>query len=206
MEYNADILFWEAFVMSGTNRRVQFTRNALRGALLELIRQKPIKSITVTDLCSCADINRSTFYLHYKDVYDLLGEMENDLLAQMRGAFPPENEHALGMLPMIRVVYENRTLCLAIQGENGDPRFAERITRLSREAFVSRWRQTMPAREEHQILLIYSFVSAGAAAVLMQWLRDDCPESPEEVAELLRQFAESCFASFAPGKADKPKN
>ena len=64
----------------------------------------------------------------------------------------------------------------------------------------------MPAREEHQILLIYSFVSAGAAAVLMQWLRDDCPESPEEVAELLRQFAESCFASFAPGKADKHQN
>ena len=123
--------------MSGINRRVQFTRNALRGALLELLRHKPVKSITVTDLCACADINRSTFYLHYKDVYDLLGEMENDLLVQMQRAFHPENNSPHAMLPMIRVIYENRTLCLAILGENGDPRFAERVSRLSRKAFVT---------------------------------------------------------------------
>ena len=62
----------------------------------------------------------------------------------------------------------------------------------------------MPARDEHQILLIYSFVSAGAAAVLLQWLMDDCPESQEAIAALLHQFAESCFASFALGQADAP--
>lgn len=191
--------------MSGTNRRVQFTLNALRGALLELIRQKPIKSITVTDLCACADINRSTFYLHYKDVYDLLGEMENDLLAQMQLAFHPDNNSPHTMLPMIHVIYENRALCLAILGENGDPRFAERVSHLSRKAFITHWQQTMPARDEHQILLIYSFVSAGAAAVLLQWLVDDCRETQEEIADLLHQFAESCFTSFAPDQASRHK-
>ena len=47
------------------NRRVQFTKTALRDAMLELISEKPLTSITVKDVCARADINRSTFYLHY---------------------------------------------------------------------------------------------------------------------------------------------
>ena len=65
--------------MSGkpVNRRVQFTKNALREAMIELITEKPLTSITVKDVCARADINRSTFYLHYKDVDSLLVEVED---------------------------------------------------------------------------------------------------------------------------------
>ena len=45
------------------NRRVRFTRSALREAFIDLLIEKPILSITVKDICARADINRSTFYL-----------------------------------------------------------------------------------------------------------------------------------------------
>ena len=54
------------------NRRVRFTRSALREALIDLILEKPLVSITVKDICARADINRSTFYLHFKDVTAIL--------------------------------------------------------------------------------------------------------------------------------------
>ena len=54
------------------NRRVRFTRSALREALIDLILEKPLVSITGKDICARADINRSTFYLHFKDVTDIL--------------------------------------------------------------------------------------------------------------------------------------
>ena len=44
------------------NRRVQYTRTALREALIDLICEEPLASISVTDICARADINRSTFY------------------------------------------------------------------------------------------------------------------------------------------------
>lgn len=66
------------------NRRVQYTRTALREALIDLICEKPLASISVTDICARADINRSTFYLHYQGVHELLGEIENQLLRKSK--------------------------------------------------------------------------------------------------------------------------
>ena len=61
------------------NRRVRFTRSALREALIDLILEKPLVSITVKDICARADINRSTFYLHFKDVTDILRTTEDEI-------------------------------------------------------------------------------------------------------------------------------
>ena len=60
--------------MHGTtiDRRVKKTKKQLRLALMHLMTQKSAKSISVRELAEQADINRSTFYIHYKDVNDLL--------------------------------------------------------------------------------------------------------------------------------------
>ena len=47
------------------NRRSQYTRTALRRALLGLMLEKPVNRITVKELCAAADINRGTLYAHY---------------------------------------------------------------------------------------------------------------------------------------------
>ena len=65
------------------NRRVRFTRSALREALIDLILEKPLVSITVKDICARADINRSTFYLHFKDVTDILRTTEDEIIEHM---------------------------------------------------------------------------------------------------------------------------
>ena len=66
-----------------TNRRVQQTKTALREALIDLTGEKPLADITVTDLCARADINRSTFYLHYQGVHALLSEIEEQIIARI---------------------------------------------------------------------------------------------------------------------------
>ena len=54
------------------DRRVRKTRKQLRECLISLLKQKKVQDITVRELTDMADLNRGTFYLHYKDVYDLL--------------------------------------------------------------------------------------------------------------------------------------
>ncbi|PKK40717.1 hypothetical protein ABB02_00050 [Clostridiaceae bacterium JG1575] len=66
--------------------RKRKTRAAIRAAFLELIAEKNVARITVTELSERAAINKSTFYLHYRDLLDLLEELEEELILQIVGA------------------------------------------------------------------------------------------------------------------------
>ena len=61
------------------DRRVRKTKRQLRLALMKLMAEKSVKDISVRELAAIADINRGTFYIHYKDVYDLLSSLEDEL-------------------------------------------------------------------------------------------------------------------------------
>ena len=67
-----------------TDRRVKYTKTALREALVTLMQDRHISQITVKALCDLADVNRSTFYAHYTDPYDLLGQVEAEVLENLR--------------------------------------------------------------------------------------------------------------------------
>ena len=65
--------------MNKKDLRVVKTQNALYNTLLELMKEKSFEEIKVSDICSHALINRSTFYAHYNDKYELLADAINDL-------------------------------------------------------------------------------------------------------------------------------
>ena len=88
------------------DRRVRKTRAQMRAGLAYLMKTKSIKEITVKDLVEAADINRSTFYLHYTDIYTMLETIENDLICQVQTAIDPEQNagEGLGIAPIGHVV------------------------------------------------------------------------------------------------------
>ena len=53
------------------NLRIKYTKMFLKNAILELLKEKPLNKITIQELCDKAEVNRSTFYAHYLDIYDL---------------------------------------------------------------------------------------------------------------------------------------
>ena len=59
--------------------RIVKTRKALFDALLELMKEKTFEEIKVSDICNLALVNRSTFYAHFDDKYDLLANCLDDL-------------------------------------------------------------------------------------------------------------------------------
>ena len=65
------------------DRRVRRTRKQLQAALAALTREKDLKDITVRELTELADVNRGTFYSHYKDLYDMQEQMEQELFQQL---------------------------------------------------------------------------------------------------------------------------
>lgn len=62
------------------DRRVRRTQQAIKGAFLELLGEKPMDRITITELAQAADINRKTFYAHYENVQAVMASVENDIV------------------------------------------------------------------------------------------------------------------------------
>ncbi|EOR28221.1 transcriptional regulator [Clostridium sartagoforme AAU1] len=65
------------------NRRAMLTKKILENKLIELLKEKRIEQISISKLCENAGINRSTFYKHYMNQYDLLNNIEKKVLDKM---------------------------------------------------------------------------------------------------------------------------
>ena len=66
------------------DRRIRKTENQLRAGLAKLMKEKNIREITVKELVEEVDINRSTFYLHYTDIYNMMSTIEEELMEDFR--------------------------------------------------------------------------------------------------------------------------
>ena len=80
------------------DRRIRRTKRLLIQALTKLMQQKQVNEITVKELTDLADINRGTFYLYYKDIFDMLEKIENELFGKLEGIRSAErrNRRAAG--------------------------------------------------------------------------------------------------------------
>ena len=65
------------------DRRIRKTINAIQTAFAKLLSSKSIRKITIKELCEEADINKSTFYLHYKDIYDCADCFTDDIIEKI---------------------------------------------------------------------------------------------------------------------------
>lgn len=179
------------------SRRVRYTRRALRDSLIDLVGEKPLACITVTDICARADINRSTFYLHYQGVHELLGEIEDHIIARLKEqlAQTPSVETLnvlVNFLKHIKRSPREIRLLYTLVGEGGDPHFVRRLQELTYDAFQRGWAHRMPAASESHKRLTFSFIVPGVISVLSAWVHDDMPDiSAEEVIALLESIIEN---------------
>ena len=158
------------------NRKTQYTKTVIREAFLSLLREKPVEKITVTQLCAKADINRSTFYAHYLDVYDLKEKLEQGFFEEISALFQVKQWDNF-MLEMMRALQKNSDFCQSLFGKYGNREFMYQC--------VNSWLDmSQPERKEkeHWRLL---FVTSGAAAVTGSWIQGGMKESPEEISHIL---------------------
>ena len=114
------------------DRRVKKTKKQLRLALMHLMTQKSAKSISVRELAEQADINRSTFYIHYKDVNDLLLHLEDEMaerLSELCRRHDPKDSMTGGypfLTDLYAFIQENADLCKVLLGGVSVPAMSRR--------------------------------------------------------------------------------
>ena len=171
------------------DRRVRRTRALLEQGLVRLLEEKPLRAITVRELTDLVDINRGTFYLYYRDIYDMVDKLEADYYARFNevlgrhGGKPMDQRLHLVLSEMFSFMEENKQLIRVLLGEHGDMDFLQKISldlkERCREDLSSAVRISA-AEFEYR----YSFASMGILGILRNWLADDCRAPARKMAAL----------------------
>jgi AcrR family transcriptional regulator len=186
-----------------TDRRVKYTKQALRDSLIALLQKKPIEKVSIKEICEAADINRSTFYAHYTDQYDLLSQIERELLRDLNAYLDSYNfkeleaESFQTMNHIFEYIVENAELCGIILGENGDLAFQKEIMTIVQRQCMREWRGKNAVDEG---LLEYAmiFIVNGSIGVVQKWLQTDMRASTREMAEFVLSFSYRGLAALLP--------
>ena len=175
------------------DHRTRVTKMLIRRAFLELLRQKPLAAISVKELCELAGIHRGTFYTHYEDTYDLLHQLEEEMLTDFQAALAPLLEAepfdpVKVNIGIFRCLQENSDLCTVTLGDYGDKRFARRLLSLGREKCMEAYLRYFHGATPRQVEYYYAFVSEGCIGLLRKWLDDGMRESAEEIAHIAEEI------------------
>lgn len=189
------------------DRRVIKTRRQLKKGLAALMKEKSVNQITVKELVEEVDINRSTFYLHFKDIQDLLREIEENMEAQIKRAIEEhpivsDNENAFYFIEdMFRVLDEGREISKALIGPNGDMGFIHRIERIIKENSRGTLEKMFPGKKE-DLKYFYAFCLSGCLGLVKVWLNEGEEKSPEEMAQMTFNMIANAKDAFCQTASD----
>ena len=176
--------------MRQSDQRVRITKMLIRRAFMELLRKKPIQSISIKELCEAAGINRGTFYSHYTDIFDLMEKIETEMMEDFQKALKPLLDLDARELTSLKItteifkcLKENADICTVTLGPYGDKSFASRLINIGREKCMESYLKHFTGATPKQVEYYYAFVSAGCIGLLEKWMAEGMITSAEEIAE-----------------------
>ncbi len=175
--------------MTKENQRVAISKRLLKDAVLRLLNKKHIDSISISELCQEAEINRTTFYRHYQTPHDVLMEIELDYMNEfyevpiLAKSSKDMQEHAVRMCAHL---YEDRELVKLFIRNNTDNDVRLLFQNFTDDFLASR-SVYYKGREvsASALRLMTTFIAYGIYSMVCQWLIEEIPMEAGEVAELI---------------------
>ncbi len=156
--------------MQKPDARKRYTRQMIQKAFLSLLQKKPVNRITVKELCELAQLNRATFYAHYKDCFDLMESIENDLLLAFETALQGVNP--LDAEALIKALYavadQNKEVCKTLVFGKTDARVIRQLIQRAKASSINHWKTSMPLATDAELEMLYTHLSNGLIHVVVE--------------------------------------
>jgi AcrR family transcriptional regulator len=178
--------------------RVRRTRKLLTQALIEGTVEKGFAALTVRDITERAMVNRSTFYRHYLDKYDLLEQHLNEIYDVIEeggiiGEGRPEgiiDEEIIGLFKQIQQFPDFYRVMLSAQA---DAFLSQRFRQQTQQRYLAYFHQTFPEAasdpDTPPLDLSFTTIASAGCSALAWWLEQERPFPPEQFAHWLRQLS-----------------
>ena len=161
------------------NKRRRESQKKMETAFVRLLQEKELQQITVTDICKAAEVNRTTFYANYQDIFALAEAVKKQLEEEILSLYQEETaarRSSHDFLPLFTHIRDNQlfyksyfTLCT-----DGQLSAFGYDTEAAEKRFGSQY-----------IDYHIEFFGNGLNAVIKKWLRGGCQETPEEINSIL---------------------
>ena len=184
-----------------TDLRVKKTLLAIGSAFLDLLDEKPFEKIQINDIAERAMINRGTFYLHYRDKYDLLDKTQDYLIREIsrladeltREEILDAQHHGKPMphvLQLVEYVHAHPGLFRLLADQQMDTSFYRKCV----ECASVKIEDLFPELRHNRIQARYgqSILTAIFKSVINQWIFDGMEETKESIALLITNAAYQC--------------
>ncbi|MDY2845357.1 MAG: TetR/AcrR family transcriptional regulator [Eubacteriales bacterium] len=179
------------------------SRRMIREAYMELLKEKDLSKITVTDIIKRADLNRATFYAHYPDVRGVTEEIENEIIEKMLEVLKEfqftsffRNPAPL-LLKISRYLEEDTDFYRILVRANGSEIFMEKLKKVFSDHMLNDSDIPESMRQSKMVELRVCYFAGGIVNLYKQWFRGDlnCTlnDIALEVSKLLQLEAKEIF-------------
>lgn len=176
--------------MAKTDLRIIKTKKAIRAAFTELMSQKPIDEITVSDVAEEALINRKTFYAHYDGVHEIVAEMEDEIIASLQSLLTGKSfEDILGnpydlFRDVMRIINKDIDVYGRLMTTSGNSNLVHKMIQMIRSQVCSAYEDKAPMDKQTLDMIVY-FMLCGMLAVFAEWYNTGRKQSIEELSDKL---------------------
>lgn len=184
-----------------TDHRVRLTKQIIKDSLVTLMQEYPVSKLSVKMLCEMAGINRSTFYAHYTDIYDLLNQVQDEIIFQIsehisERAFSEQTPlTVISLNQILEYAKDNSRLLKVLLSENGDFAFQKNIMLLAQEKIIHELRN-MRHIDQSTSEYLQNYTVSGVLSVIRRWLQFDMEESTQEMADLCAKLLYKGLSGF----------
>lgn len=178
------------------NRKRQYSRMVIEEAFLNELRNKPLEKISIVDICKQANVNRSTFYSNYQDVYDLMDQISerffeslfHKCIAELGEPNPNGKENSIRFIERaLTATLEQRDLCQLLIGSTHEAAFIQKLLNTLLEWSAERY-AVYSGVDTERFLLENTMMLGGTLVLWQRWIEGEFQESPGYLAAIMDSF------------------
>lgn len=181
------------------DRRIKYTKRMIKETFLSLLEKKDINKITVSEICTIADINRATFYRYYLDIYDLFDKIQEDFVEKLKISISTVDDNftifsfSRGLL---EVLLEEKELAKIIFNINNNLIFLNDILEIAYNNCYNNWKKDLPNTSDEDIGYAAIFIFNGALGIINFWIKNNFDKNIDEIALLIQNLSYSGIKKF----------
>lgn len=173
------------------DRRVRKTKRQIRDALTVLMAKKSLADITVTELTREADIDRRTFYLHYRNIYEIVEEVEQEAARNLKSGM--EGAQCGDLFETFTAIMEsNMKYYDTIISDRSYYVLEHDCKEILKQSLTERFRPV--SRLDDQTFDYYlTYAASGIINMYTHWIREGKPFPASELTRLVRSATQNSW-------------
>ncbi|QGK73820.1 TetR/AcrR family transcriptional regulator [Flavobacterium sp. SLB02] len=181
---------------AANDRRVRYTKMVLRESILDLLKNKSLNQISITELCKAADVNRNTFYKHYNTPYEIIREIEDEIYnALMDSTKDIDNVDGI-ILASCRTLERDKKMSVIIFSETDSSSLLSKVLSSFRNTDTTLQNNSDATMQHYLLNKVYLFAEQGTIALMKDWVLGGFKESAESIAEIISYLIQNINGSI----------